>query len=260
MIIDFHTHPFLSADTNICRHKEYCDMTPETTRRDLEKLGISVICGSVLDQWGTKPHTWETVKEGNKKALKLKELYGDFYIPGFHVHPAFVKESCEEVERMSKLGVRLCGELVPYWHGWNDYGLTYDSKELSEILDVVEDHHMILSVHSMDDDAMDKMVKEHPNLVIVAAHPGEYPDFMRHLDRMKMSENYYLDLSGYGVFRHGMLKHGIDECGAERFLFGSDFPTCSASMYLGAVMLDYTITDADRELVLGGNAKRILGI
>ena len=94
----------------------------------------------------------------------------------------------------------------------------------------------------------------------VGALLGEYGAFMRHMERMKMSENYYLDLSGYGIFRHGMLRHAIDEFGAERFLFGSDYPTCNPAMYLGGVLLDDLITDEEKEMILSKNAKRILGL
>ena len=69
------------------------------------------------------------------------------------------------------------------------------------------------------------------------------------IHRVKMSDNYYLDLSGYGIFRHGMLRHAIDEFGAERFLFGSDYPTCNPSMYIGGVLLDDLITDEEKELI-----------
>ena len=188
-------------------------------------------------------------------ALKLQEMYGDFYIPGFAVHPSFVKESCEEIERMSSLGVNLIGELVPYMHGWG----SYYSKEFSEILDVAENHNMVVNLHgSCCDNEIDMLVKEHPNLIVVAAHPGELPSFNRHLERMKMSKNYYLDLSGTGLFRHGMLRHGIDMFGAERFLFGSDYPTCNPGMFIGGVALDFTLTNEEKELIFSGNAKRLL--
>jgi predicted TIM-barrel fold metal-dependent hydrolase len=104
------------------------------------------------------------------------------------------------------------------------------------------------------------MVKNHKDVVFVAAHPGEYGDFMRHVERMKMSENYYLDLSGYGLFRHGMLRRAIDEVGVERILFGSDFPTCSPAMYIGGVLLDELITDEEKEMIFSQNAKRLLKI
>ena len=105
---------------------------------------------------------------------------------------------------------------------------------------------------------MENMVKKHPNIVFVAAHPGEYNDFMRHMEIMKLSGSYYLDLSGYGIFRHGMLRHAIDKFGAERFLYGSDYPTCNPAMYLGGVLLDSLITDREKELIFAGNAKRLL--
>jgi predicted TIM-barrel fold metal-dependent hydrolase len=117
---------------------------------------------------------------------------------------------------------------------------------------------MVVSFHSMGDDEMDKMVKAHPGVTFVAAHPGEYPTFMRHLARMKMSDNYYLDLSGTGIFRHGMLRHAIDEFGAERFLFGSDYPICNPAVFVGGVLMDNLITDKEKELILSENAKRIL--
>ncbi|MBQ8233217.1 MAG: amidohydrolase [Lachnospiraceae bacterium] len=259
-IIDFHTHPFTDAATNVCSHKEYCDMSAENTVSYMKGLGISKICGSVvcrnIGQEVTYANEWEMIDDSNRRALALKEQYGDFYIPGFHVHPGYVKESCDEIEKMSKLGVRLIGELVPYIHGWRDYSC----KEFDEILDAATQYHMIVSFHSMGEDQMDEMVKKHPDTIFVAAHPGEYQEYIRHLNRMKMSDNYYLDLSGTGLFRHGMLRHGIDEFGPERFLFGSDFPTCNPAMFLGGVILDTLITEEEKKMILAENAKRLLGL
>lgn len=258
-IIDFHTHPFYHSGTNICSHKEYCDMSPENTIVYFQGLGVSRICGSVIGETecsDSEQNIWDKLTSLNNEAIKLHKLYGDFYIPGFHVHPDYVKESCELIEQLARNGYKLLGELVPYFHGWNDYS----TKDFSEILDVAERHDMVVSFHSMGDDGMDRMVKEHPNLTFVAAHPGEHDSFMRHMLRMKYSKNYHLDLSGYGIFRHGMLRHAIDLFGAERFIYGSDYPTCNAAMYLGGVLLDPTVSDTERELILSENAKRILCI
>ncbi len=255
-VIDFHTHPFLSDDTNICSHLSFCPMTAEKTETDLQGIGISKIAGSVIFRTMRKNYTWEYVRELNDDAMKLHEQYGDFYYPGFHVHPAFVRESCEEIERMAKKGFRLIGELVPYHQEWSDYSCP----GFSEILDTAEQYDMLVSFHSMGEDEMDKMVKEHPKVRFAAAHPGEYREFMRHMERMKTSENYYLDVSGYGIFRHGLLRHAIDLFGSERFLYGSDYPICNPAMYLGGVLLDCTLSDAEKENVLGKNAKRLLGI
>lgn len=257
-IIDFHTHPFADRAHNICSHAECCGMSAENTKEVFDRLGVSRICGSVI-RWGREgENLWQKVRENNDSALTLRDYYGDFYIPGFHVHPAFVDESLAEIERMDQAGVKLVGELVPYFDGWGD--LQYDSDAFSVLLDEIARRGMVVSFHSMNEDAMDKMVAAHPDVVFVAAHPGEYGEFMRHLKRAKLSDNYYLDLSGYGVFRYGMLRRAIDEMGAKKILFGSDFPTCNPAMYLGAVTMDGLITEREREMILSGNAKRLLGL
>lgn len=259
-IIDFHTHPFHDRATNICAHQAYLSMSAENTAEYLKGLGISRICGSVMcrnipdvSHYDT---AWEMIADSNRRALELQKQYDGFYIPGFHVHPDYVRESCEEIEKMHSLGIRLIGELVPYMHEWSNYS----SKAFDEILDMATQYEMVVNFHSMGDDQMDEMVRKHPNTVFVAAHPGEYNDYLRHLNRMKMSENYYLDLSGYGLFRHGMLRRGIDEFGAERFIFGSDYPTCNPAMYIGGVAMDTLIRDEEKSLIFAGNAKRLLGL
>ena len=257
-IIDFHTHPFDDAATNICRYQENCGMTPENAVSYLNEMGISRICGSVIcrnqDGINTYASPWEMIVDGNDRALSLRERYSDFYIPGFHVHPDFLPESRAEIERMHRQDVRLIGELVPYMHGWSDYSCD----AFGELLDMAAEYGMVVNIHTMDHDQMDVMVQKHPRTVIVAAHPGEQESFRRHLCRMEMSGNYYLDLSGTGLFRHGMLRHGIDLFGAERFLFGTDYPICTPSMYVGGVALDSLLTEEEKRMVFAGNAKRLL--
>ncbi len=253
-IIDFHTHPFMDDKNNICSHTRYCNMSTDNTVEVFKELGVSKICGSVIGGGGDCDNYWKKIKANNDEALKLRDYYGDFYVPGFHVHPDYVEESINEIQRMHAEGVNLIGELVPYADGWTDYSCN----AFSEILDEAGKYNMIVSFHSMGEDEMDKMVQKHKDIIFVAAHPGEYNEFMRHLKRMKMSENYYLDLSGYGIFRYGMLRHGIDEVGADRFVFGSDYPTCNPGMYLGGVLLDNLITDTEKEKIFSLNAKRLL--
>ncbi len=256
-IIDFHTHPFTEDKTNICAYREIGEMTPDTTRQTFRDLGVSKICGSVICfNRGAYANSWEKVLVNNDKALRLRDYYGDFYVPGFHVHPAYVEESIEEIHRMHRAGVRLIGELVPYIDEWGE--LDYDCAGLSAILDEAGKYHMIVNTHSGNEDATDRMVESHPDVVFVGAHPGESDRVNRHLERMKRNDNYYTDLSGHGLFRHGMLRYMIDRCGADRLLFGSDYPTCNPAMFIGGVLLDPLLTDTEKEKIFSLNAKRLL--
>lgn len=259
-IIDFHTHPFTTNEYNICEHRDYWNMGLDDTKELMTKLGVSKICGSVI-RWkrGGETESWEYIRELNDLAVEMRDYYGDFYIPGIHVSPHFLKESCDEIERMAKKGVKLVGEVVPWIMDWGD---EYDCKEFGELMEVAKQYGMIISLHSACEkvDQMDRMVKAHPDVTIVAAHPGEFYEFDHHMQRMKYSENYYLDVSGYGIFRHGMLRHALDLYGKERFLYGSDFPTCNPAMYLGGVLLDPLITDEEKEYIFSKNAKRLLNL
>jgi predicted TIM-barrel fold metal-dependent hydrolase len=256
-IIDFHTHPFIEPASNVCRYKNYIqNITAQDTMDDLKKLGVSKICGSVVLPFDKTNYDWSSVKRLNEIALELSDFYGDFYVPGFHVHPSYIKESCEEIEAMHKRGIKLIGEVVPYMHGWSGYG----TKELAEILDVAQQYDMIFNLHTMDEEGIDKLLKNHPKLTVVAAHPGETEMFNRHLERMKNHKNYYLDLSGSGMFRHASMRNAIDTVGVERFLYGSDYPVCNPGMLLGGVVLDYTLTDEEKEFLLSKNAKRLLNL
>lgn len=265
-IIDFHTHPFLRVEDNICRYKDHCAMTVDGVVSDLRAAGIGRFCGSVIRtreavaaEKGVKPEDlswWDVVHGCNEDMLTLWQRYGEGYIPGMMVHPDFVSQSLAEMEALRGKGVRLIGELVPYYHGWEDYACPGFGK----LLDAAAELGMAVSIHSMGDDAMDAMAERHPKTTIVFAHPGEHEAVRRHIRRLKGSENFHLDLAGTGLFRHGVLRALLDEVGPEKILFGTDYPVCNPYMYVGGVELDPLVSAGEKRLVLGENARRVLGL
>lgn len=252
-IIDFHAHLFLRPENNFCGYKSAWSIDAAQIKEYLNALGISTICGSVVAHAGS----WEETAELNEQALEIKRFYGGFYIPGFHIHPDFVSQSIAEVERMAALGITLVGELVPYMHGWK-----MNHPGLLPILEAAEHYRMVVNFHStnVDDEVMDPLLARFPKLTFVAAHPGEKESFLRHLGRMERFGNYFLDLSGRGLGRMGMLRYGIDRVGKERFLFGTDFPICPPAMYIGAVEGDPFLTREEKNAVFFENAQRILKV
>ena len=258
-IFDFHCHPFEVSEQNICSYIDERPDSPDAFEVCMDRAGIVRFAGSVVER--LENPTFEQIHELNEAALRLRDYYEGRFIPGIHIHPSYVKESCDELESMSKRGVKLIGELVPYICRWEDFGFDLASDAFSAILDEAEKYGMTVSFHSDENaDAMDEMVRRHKNLTIVAAHPGEHPRLMRHIERAKMSENYYLDLSGTGLFRHGMLSRAVKEMGADHILFGTDYPVCTPGMFVGGVLYDPFLTDEEKALVFAGNAKRILNL
>lgn len=76
---------------------------------------------------------------------------------------------------------------------------------------------------------------------------------------MRKFENVYLDLSGFGLFRRGALEYIVGQVGAERILFGSNYPVSNPAVYIAGV--DYeNLTDTNKELIFYKNAERLLGV
>ena len=258
-IIDFHTHPYRTDEQCCCIHQPAIKISPDETLKVMDENGVSIFCGSVLSHVFTKcaEETFEHFKKFNEDALYLRDYYKGRYIPGIHVHPAFVEESIKEIDKYHAKGVNLVGELVPWRYHFNN---TYCSDGMNEILDYASQKGMILSVHPTSDDDMDKLCENHPNLIIVGAHPGENVAFYRHAERAKKYKNYYVDLSGGGIHRFGATRELVDLIGAERVIFGSDYAICNLQSYVDCVVRDRLLSNEEKRLILSENAKRLLNL
>ncbi|MBQ7064529.1 MAG: amidohydrolase [Firmicutes bacterium] len=249
-IIDAHVHPFVTPEQRMGRHSGFVtDM--DYFVEDLQRAGITHCCGSVIERLNVS--SWEDVRRLNDQALEIGERYPDFYTPGFHIHPAFPVESCEEIERMSAKGVKLIGELVWYMMGWEQYA----DPRLREAFELAAQKGMTVNIHPSTYEDMDRFAEQNPNLDIIVAHPRDGADYEDNLRRLRKFDHVYLDLSGTGLFRYGMLRRALDTVGSEKLLFGTDYPICNPGMYVEAVLFEQT-TDQELENIFEKNAERLI--
>ncbi|MEA4822668.1 MAG: amidohydrolase family protein [Clostridiaceae bacterium] len=249
-IIDAHMHPFTCKEEIVNNYT--LDTAPADIGADLARCGIGRFAGSVIYR---PTNSFAEVSRANRDALALRDRYGSRYIPGIHIHPDYVAESCEELTRLHAQGVRLIGELVPYMMGWT----RYTCPGALEIFSLAQELGMTVSVHPTVPEDLDALCAAFPHMNIIVAHPGEYNDYLRNLERLERYPNAYLDICGTGLFRNRMLWYGVNRVGAERFLFGTDYPVCNPAMQVAAVEYE-RLTDAERELIFAGNFKRLLNL
>ena len=251
-IIDFHMHPYLNESENM-RFYPGGDHPDEIQSR-LMASGITHMCGSICSK-DPSLSIWQL----NELALKAKEKWGDFYTPGFHIHPSQIDRSLKEIDRMDKLGVRLMGEVVPYMHGWNDFQNTNYFDEMDAILSEAEKRGMVFSYHTDWSWQLEPLIERHPALPFVAAHPGERASVDNHILRMRKYDNVHLDISGTGILRLGMLEYLVDAVGADRILFGTDYPISNHDLYVNVVKIS-RIPDEAKEKIYFKNAERLLNL
>ena len=250
--VDAHVHPFFEAENNIAMYD-----SPTTAQEMVDLLkaaGITLCCGSLIHKnWKTSP---EGMKKCNAECFRFADTFPDFFIPGLIFHAAFPEESCAEIEKYHKTGrLHWLGEIVPYTTGTNSYAI----EELFPVYDLAAELGLPVNIHPMTNQDVAKVAELFPKLNVIMAHPGDKASYLEKLDLMKSRPNLHLDLCGTGLFRWGMLKHGVKTLGAERFLFGSDFPVCNAAMNRAAVLSENLKAD-ELELIFSGNFRRLANL
>jgi predicted TIM-barrel fold metal-dependent hydrolase len=249
-IFDFHLHPGYDFHAPA--------LSPEAFVEGLKAHGVCGCAGTATHQGDMNRDVAEyatLLPQMNREAYEMHLQFPDFYHAGIHIHPNHVELSCKEVEHYAKKGVRLVGELVPYLMGWRNYA----DPHVWEILEVVDAHGMVLSFHpNKRPEDMLAMIKQFPHLQIVIAHLDGYGLYDFAIETMQKHDNVYFDISAHGT-REGMLADAVSKVGADRILYGTDYPGYDPAPFIESV-LNAKISEGDKEKIFYGNAVRLLAI
>lgn len=249
-IIDMHVHPFESSNT-LLRHFTQTDNMDDFVR-EMRKAGVKKFAGSVISL-PLRQVDFNEIKRLNRIALQLRDKYPE-YIPGIHIHGDYVEESCQELHDMKAEGVKFVGELVPYILGTWEYG----SDNALEIFKEAEKLQMPVNLHGGEEHELTRVLTTCPNLNIILAHPGETAEAKQRFDFVSRYRNLYMDISGTGLFRWGMLRYAVDVCGAEKILLGSDMPICSVAMQVYGVLAE-NLTREECQKIFADNFRYLIG-
>jgi uncharacterized protein len=103
------------------------------------------------------------------------------------------------------------------------------------------------------------LAREYASVDFIIPHLGSFSDDWRAqqalIDHLVRHPNVYTDTSG--VRRFDLLEEAVQRAGPEKVLFGSDGPWLHPGLELDKVRL-LRLAPAEEELVLGGNALRLL--
>jgi predicted TIM-barrel fold metal-dependent hydrolase len=247
-IIDAHMHPYLAS------HRDFPFAVPATYAEyfaEQNRFGVTLNCGSFnIFNDGSN---FEVIKECNNNALAAYKEFPNQFLPGVNVHPNFPEESCSEVEKFFQMGFRWIGELAWYVMNYK----SYYQDGLLPVFDLAQNLDMVVSLHPTNLEDLENILKNFPRLKVVWAHPGD-GNILNNYAMAKKYKNLYIDLSGTGLFRWGMLKKGVDLIGADHILFGSDFPVCSTAMNVAGVLSE-KLSNKERKLIFRDNFLNITG-
>lgn len=193
--------------------------------------------------------------EGNRETARYVEKYQGRFLGACVVNPLFIDEALREIEDCRKqLGFVWVGELCNYTVPYR-----YTIREFELLVQQVVALNMVLDVHT-ELEEMEYIIGKFPRATIVFPHFGdshEHEHIFKRIDAIAAHPNTWLDTSGYGHDRVGMLEYAVRTIGPDRVLFGSDFSiNCPATVI--ARIENAFITEQQKKKILSENLQLLL--
>ena len=276
MIIDFHTHVFPpevreKRDEYLGRDESFRELyaSPKAriatadellTSMDAAGVDVSVACGFA---WRDA----ELCVRHNDYLLEAAAKSNGRLIALCTVQPSD-KGAREELKRCASAGARGLGELRPVQQG---YGLI-DSEEADLLAWAADAYDLLLLFHASEPvghrypgkaglplDQLWRFVEDFPGVTVIAAHWGGGLPFYALMPEVRdVLDRLYVDTAATSLlYRPEVYARGIELVGAERILFGSDFPLIAQEHALEETR-QATVDEGARRLILGENARRLL--
>jgi predicted TIM-barrel fold metal-dependent hydrolase len=206
--------------------------------------------------------------EVNDHLIEVQRAHGDRLTCFATVSPAR-PGAVEELRRCADAGLRGVGELNA-----DAQGFELASAAIDDVAEACTDLGIPLVMHCSEPvghdypgkgtatpDRIGAFALRHPALTLVCAHLGGGLPFYAHMPEVaELCRRLWFDTAaGPFLFKPTAYRAVADLCGADRLLFGSDYPLLPAKRYIDA-FAQADLTAAERALVMGGNAVTLLDL
>ena len=263
MVIDFHVHAFnpkiaqraigqLAAN---CGTEPLTDGLIETTVQRMDEWGVDK---AVLLSIATKPTQQRIINDW--AAAQDRERF----IPFMALHPQ-AEDWREELDHALSLGLKGLKLHPDYQHFYAD------DESFDEFYDALSEKGVPVLFHSGFDpvspekvhcspDRALRLIKKHPQMKIILAHWGGNFMYNEVLEKLAgVGGEVYFDTAFGNACPDDMAEKIISRHGAERILFASDCPWDNAKL-IKEKILRLPISDDKKELIIGKNSERLLGL
>jgi uncharacterized protein len=279
MIIDFHTHvvppgikerrdKYLGRDA--CFSSLYAEpkaklITAEELITAMDEYGIDK---SVVLNLGWTSH--ELCVETNDYILESIDRFPKRLIGFCTVQPLAGDKAIKELQRCARNGAKGIGEMRPDVQGFD----LKDSSAMKPIIEAIIEHGLIFLTHASEPvghqyfgkgkitpEVIYPLIVNFPDLKLVCAHWGGGLPFYSLMPEIgEALNNVYFDTAATPfLYKPQIFKQVTDIVGADKILFGSDYPLLSPKRIIEQLE-SIELSPGDRAKILGGNARRLLSI
>jgi len=259
-IIDFHAHiyPEKIASKAVESIGEFyniemdCDGTVSKLLAEGSAAGVNEY---VVHSVAVTPHHVETI---NSFILSECAVHPEFH--GFATMHAGYEDKVAELERVKIAGLKGV-KIHPDTQKFN-----LDDERMYELYDYLQQNKLPLLIHTGDyrytyshPARLKKLLHLFPDLIAVGAHFGGWSVYDLALEYLENEKCYMDTSSSFMMLGLRRARELIRLYGAERMLFGTDFPMWHAGDELSQ-FLELGLTDEENQLILHKNAEKLLNI
>ena len=164
----------------------------------------------------------------------------------------------------------LLEEMGRLFHAWRFAGIkmhqcwerfSLRSPCFEQVVCFAEQHHLPLFIHlGSKGDVLDliRITRTHPEACVIVGHLFGLEDFVR---EPKQIGQLYFELSSPALISSYRLRLAVKHMGASRLLLGSDTPYGRNNLAENIQRIKaLDISEAEKEMILGENARRLIGI
>jgi len=279
MIIDFHTHVFSPRikknrseyiNSDPCFAILYSEKSAKLATADeliasMDKAGVNI---SVIVNISWITH--ELCVETNDYILESIARYPKRLVGFCSVQPNSYDAAVAEIERCAQGGIKGVGEMRPDIQFFD----LRNEEVTKPFIEVIRKHKLILLTHASEPvghnypgkgdvtpDILYPLITSFPDLTIVCAHWGGGLPFYALMPEVKQAmSNVFFDTAASSLlYSPQVYTEVIQLVGADKILFGSDYPLLAQSRLLNEIM-SLDSPEETKQLILSGNAQRLLGI
>ena len=279
MIIDFHTHvlpPQIKTDCRRCVEKDaafaaiysgenLAMATAEDLIADMDRDGVDV---SLIVNYSWATH--ELCVETNDYVLESINHYPERLYGFCAVSSCRDDQSLREIERCASSGARGIGELRP---DTEVFGFT-GPESINDFTSLLQEHQLMVLTHASEPvghqypgkgqatpDVLCRFIESLGDMTVICAHWGGGLPFYTLMPEVKRAlENVYFDTAvSPFLYSPAVYRRVNDLVGPGKIIFGSDYPVMSAERIITEID-SAGLPQEDREAILAGNARKLLGI
>ena len=236
--------------------KEFLKFNPAKMAEEFAQQDIVAAFLSPME--GLYARDADELKLANERTAKLTEEYEGFYF-WVVVHPDLPQSFLRAellLEHPKCVGVKIHPEFGGY--DINSCG--------SRIFSFCNEFKVPLLTHTGEPGCMPEdfvlFADRFPEVPVILAHLGHSFDghLVHQVNALKCAagKNMYIDLSSSASLQCGLIEWAAEHVGADRLLFGSDAPLHHPAMMKARIEGAAGISREDKELMLFGNAAKLI--